>query len=94
MSPEEELIRAGDAQRMLDNPMFMEASKRVLDGLASQRRQVPMRDTEMHTRLIIAEQLWANIEDWLKQTAETGKFAEFTLRQRETAKRGLFGALK
>jgi uncharacterized Zn finger protein len=90
MSPEEEIIRAGEAKQILDSRMFQEACKRVADSLAAQRRQVPIRDTDMHTRLIITEQLWGNIADWLKETADTGQFAQFTIRQREAQRKGLF----
>lgn len=91
MSPEEEVIRAGEARQMLGSNIFMDACKRVEEGLAEQRRRVPVRDTDMHTRLIITEQLWANIKDWLQQTADTGQLASFQIQQREAAKRGLFG---
>lgn len=94
MSPEEELVRAGEAKQLLDNRMFQEACTRIADSLADQRRRVPVRDTDMHTRLIITEQLWGNIKDWLEQTAQTGRFAEVQIQQREAAKRGLFGILR
>lgn len=81
MSPEEELIRAGQARDILDAPIFKEAIKRVEETLAAQRRAVPVRDVEMHTRLIITEQLWGNLTDWLEQTAMTGKFAAFEIAQ-------------
>lgn len=91
MSPEEELVRAGEARGIIESTIFIEACKRITDSLADQRRRVPVRDTDMHTRLIITEQLWGNIQDWLRQTADTGKFAEVAIQQREQAKRGLFG---
>lgn len=91
MSPEEELVRAGEAKQLLGSRIFLEACRRVEEGLAEQRKRVPVRDTDMHTRLIITEQLWASITDWLKLTAETGRFADFEIKQREAAKRGLFG---
>ena len=94
MSPEEELVRAGEARQMLDSRIFIEASQRVIEGLAAQRKQVPIRDTDMHTKLIMSEQLWLSIQGWLEQTAETGKFAEFSIRQREAQKKGLFGVFK
>jgi hypothetical protein len=94
MSPEEEKVRAGEAKQILDSRMFQEACQRVADSLAEQRRRVPVRDTDMHTRLIITEQLWGNIKDWLQMTADTGRFADFEIQQRETAKRGLFGLLR
>jgi hypothetical protein len=98
MSPEEELIRAGEAQRIIDSGIFKEACARVADSLADQRRRVPVRDTDMHTRLIITEQLWANLTDWLTQTAQTGQFAALTIKQRdsrfEAIKNGLFTAIR
>lgn len=89
MTPEEEVIRAGQARQLLDSPLFIEACKRVSDSLADQRKRVPVRDTDMHTRLIITEQLWGNIQDWLTGIAETGKLAQFEINQRE-ARKGLF----
>jgi hypothetical protein len=82
MSPEEELIRAGEARQIIDSRMFQEACQRISESLAAQRRQVPMSNTDMHTRLILTEQLWGNINDWLMQAVETGKFAEFSLKQK------------
>lgn len=90
MSPEEEVICAGEAQQIIDSRIFQEACKRVSDSLAEQRRRVPVRDSDMHTRLIITEQLWANLTDWLQMTADTGKFAQISMAQ----KKGLFGAFR
>ncbi len=83
MTPEEEQIRAGRARELLDNPMFKEASQRIQDGIASQRRKVPMRETDMHTRLILTEQLWLNLLDYLQETVDTGKFAQFEVERRK-----------
>lgn len=91
MSPEEELIRAGEARQMIEMPLFKEACRRIADSLSEQRKRVPVRDTDMHTRLIITEQLWGNILDWLRETADTGRFAELQIQQREQVKKGLFG---
>jgi hypothetical protein len=97
MSPEEELIRAGQARQVLESPIFMEAMARVEEALTAQRRAVPIRDTDMHTRLIITEQVWARITDWLKEAAETGKLAQFEIaekRKRESIKERLFGSFQ
>lgn len=82
-TPEEELIRAGHAREVLDSPIFKEACERIEDSLADQRRRVPMRETDMHTRLILTEQLWGNLRDYLEQIAQTGKFAEFEIERRK-----------
>jgi uncharacterized Zn finger protein len=94
MSPEDEVIRAGEARQIIESAIFIEACKRIADSLSEQRRRVPVRDTDMHTRLIITEQLWGNIQDWLRETADTGKFASIQISQREQARRGLFGWTK
>lgn len=91
MSPEEEIVRAGEAKQLLDSRVFIEACQRIEESLAEQRRRVPIRDADMHTRLILTEQLWSNLKDWLQMTADTGRFADFAIQQREAAKRGLFG---
>ena len=83
-TPEEELQRAGEARALLDSKMFREARERVEGGIAAKRREVPLRDTDMHTRLILMEQLWMQIISFLEQTAQTGRFAELKLRQDET----------
>jgi hypothetical protein len=82
-TPEEELIRAGQAREVLDSVVFKEACARIEESLAEQRRRVPMRETDMHTRLILTEQLWSNLKDYLEQTAQTGKFAEFEIERRK-----------
>ena len=94
MSPEEELIRAGEARQILDSRMFQEATRRITESLASQRRQVPMANADMHTRLILTEQLWGNIIDWLEQTVETGKFADFAIQQQRSIKERMKAALR
>jgi hypothetical protein len=82
-SPEEELIRAGHAREVLESPIFLEACQRIEDALRDQRRAVPVRDTEMHTRLILTEQLWSHVRDYLDQAVQSGKLAEFTIKQRD-----------
>jgi len=84
VSPEEELIRAGEARQILESRMFKEACVRITEALALQRRQVPVRDVDMQTKLIITEQLWGNLTDWLQQTVETGKFADFAIQQKRS----------
>lgn len=82
-SPEEELIRAGHANELLDNVIFKEACELIESGLREQRRLVPIRETEMHTRLILTEQLWIKLKEYIQQTSMSGKLAAFTIQQRE-----------
>jgi hypothetical protein len=82
-TPEEEIRRAEEARTILSSPVFVEARERLEGYLSAQRRKVPIRDSDMHTKLILMEQLWSQITDYLEQLSQTGKFAELELRRRE-----------
>ena len=88
MSPEEEIIRAGEARGVLDSAIFNEAKTKILDGIYSQMAKVPLTESEMHTRLIITLQIWNHLESYLKNIQETGRIADFQLQQQ---KKRLFG---
>jgi hypothetical protein len=83
MSPEEEVIRAGEARQILDMPIFKAARANLETQMAAARRAAPIKDADMHTRLILLEQLTANFFEYFEQIAVTGKMAEITLRQAE-----------
>lgn len=78
-TPEEEIVRAGEAKRIVESVMWQEAVKHIEASLASQRQAVPLRETEMHTRLIIAEQVFVKLQDFFQQIVDTGQMAEITL---------------
>ena len=82
MTLEEELQRAGEARQILDSPVFQAAIKDMEEQLAAGRRSVPIRDSEMHTRLILMGQLWDNLVGYLRTVADTGRFAELELQKR------------
>lgn len=82
-TPEDEVVRAGQAREVLENPMFREAVAFIEEGLKSQRRAIPLRETEMHTKLIVTEQLWENLKDWLEQTAQTGQLAQLQIAEKK-----------
>lgn len=83
MAPEEEIKRGGDAAQVLDATIFLEAKKRVLDGIHEQMKRVPMADQTMHTRLILTLQCWDTLEKYLEQIKQTGELADFQIRQDE-----------
>ena len=82
MTLEEELRRAGEARQVLDAPIFQAARQDIEAQLAQLRRTVPIRETEMHTRLILMEQLWSNLLGYFEQIAQTGKMAEIQMEER------------
>jgi hypothetical protein len=95
VSPEEEIIRGGDAAGVLDAPIFVEAKKAILDGINRQMAAVPLSDQTMHTRLITMIQLWNTLESYLQQIRQTGEIAQFQIQQDEQKKRfQLFGGLR
>lgn len=84
MTPDEELRRGGEARQMIDSVIFQQARADLEGQLAGLRRAVPIRDQEMHTRLILMEQLSGQFFAYFEQLAQTGRMAEMHLRdQRE-----------
>ena len=88
-TPEQEIERARTAQQVLENEIFKEACQRIEEGLAGQRQRVPLRETDMHTRLIMLEQLWVQLKDYIQQVADTGVFAKDVIEQRAMREKSL-----
>jgi hypothetical protein len=93
LSPEEELVKAGQAAQVLDSAIFIEAKQRVIDGIHAKMKAVPLSDEKMHTRLICLLQCWTSLESYLEGVRETGKLADFQIRATEEQKRriSIFG---
>jgi hypothetical protein len=88
MNPEQEIRLAGEARQIISAPMFVQAKEQLQLQLAEARRLVPITATDMHTRLILAEQIMGKFFDYFEQIAQTGKFAEMRLEE-EARKRSL-----
>ena len=84
-----EVIRAGEARQILEAPIFVAARKNLEEQLASLRRASPIRDTDMHTRLVLMEQLMGSFFAYFEQLAQTGRMAEMQLRQEEEKRSAL-----
>jgi hypothetical protein len=82
-TPEEEVIRAGQAKDVLRSNIFLEAKQSIHDGIDAQMLSVATADTNMHTKLIIAKQLWAAIETYLDQLVTSGQMAQFKINEDE-----------
>ena len=80
---EEEISRGGAAERLLNDELFVEACNALDAELRMLRERVPLRDTEMHTRLILAEQMHAKVLDYLRGVMQNGESARLILRDRE-----------
>lgn len=83
---QEELVRAGQAKEILHSPLFIEMRQTIETQLAANRRAAPIRDTDLHTRLIITEQLWGNLLSFFEQVAQTGRMAEVQIQQERSLK--------
>jgi hypothetical protein len=83
-SPEQDINRAAEAERVLATSVFKEACNRIDAELRMLRESVPMRDADMHSRLIIAEQLWGKMLDHLRSLMLKGAYAKDQLKLRET----------
>jgi hypothetical protein len=93
MTPEQERLRAGEAEQLLKSPMFQEAKKHLEEQLAHIRNTVPISDSDMHTRVILMGQLANTFFSYFEKIMQTGKFADMRLREeqekRTLAERGV-----
>src|SRR5690242_10692715 len=83
-TPEQDIARAAQAESVLSTPVFIEACNRIDAELRMLRESVGLKDADMHTRLIIAEQMWGKLLDHLKSIMTSGDFARQQLKLRET----------
>jgi len=79
MTEHEEMIRGEEAERLLNNPIFIESIKKVRDGIVSSMEQSALGDESTHNRLVIALQLLNKIEKNIKEVAETGKMIKMQI---------------
>jgi len=83
MDSEDAIRRADQARMILDNPLFDEAMNALAESLRRQRLQVKPTDTDGHTKLILAEQVKHQFEQFLRRAIEDGKLAEMRLTEPE-----------
>lgn len=66
---------------ILGHPLVRETLDGFRKGLEAQRAKCPIKDTELHTKLIMLEQVFNAFEHGFKTTMETGQLAEIKLQQ-------------
>jgi len=91
-TPEQEIQRAREAERLINAPMFREAAQSIEKWLADQRRAVGAADSEGHTRLILMEQLFYGFLDVFKAVMHDGELAQLEVTRKESW-RGRLAAL-
>lgn len=94
ISPEEELQRAREAQAFMDAPLFKLARDDLYNKLQSLRRSAQPTQTDLHTRLILMEQLADQFFGYFEQIAQTGQLASDFMEQAEKRNRGFMERLQ
>lgn len=89
MSPEDELRKANEAKQLLDHPLIKEAMENLEGQLRQLRRNVPPGQSDMHTRIILMEQMADKLFGYLENLALTGRFAAIEI-ERATAARRMY----
>jgi hypothetical protein len=75
MNDLEEIKRGEEADRILKNPLFIDAVDSVRESIVSSMAKSAFGDAQTHNRLVIALQLLEQIEKRLKDHIATGKMA-------------------
>lgn len=75
----DDITRADFARQILDNPLFREAFGALETDLARQRQAVKITDTELHTRLIVCEQVLSRFRDVLTRAIQDGDVARLRM---------------
>jgi hypothetical protein len=76
MNEKEQIRRGADAQRLLEEPLLLEAFELIEHGLLARMRTVDVGAVEAQRNLIVTLQLLGKVKQHIEQTALTGRFAE------------------
>lgn len=78
---ESERLRAAEVKQLLDNKFLKEAFEAMEQSTPKQMDEVTLRDSEMHTRLILARKTLSGIHRYLELIVQTGQLAELQLKE-------------
>ena len=78
---EAERLRGAEVKQLLENKYLKEAFDAAEQSILSQMDEVSLRDTEMHTRLILAKKTVNSVKRYLQQVIETGQMADMQLNE-------------
>lgn len=81
MGNTDEISRGIRAKQLIENELFQEAFKAAEQSIMHQMDRVPIKDAEMHTRLILAKQMLVAVQQYLETVIDTGDMAEINVRQ-------------
>lgn len=77
---ESEQSRGRAAEEILNAPIFIEAWKEAEKALSAQRRKCGVKDTELATKLIMAEQTLGIVKSYIENIMQSGKFSDTQLK--------------
>lgn len=86
MTPEQEMGRSHNAQRILGDPLFQEACREIEAALSEQRRNAPIGDKELHQLLILNEQILYRFLDFFRFVVQTGELAKVEVDRKDALK--------
>ena len=82
MTPEQEQQRGRDAQRLLEDPLLIEAFDTLEQEIMRSWKTAPARDVEGREKLWMMLHLLQKARNHLESVMQSGKLAEATLAQR------------
>jgi hypothetical protein len=78
---EVERIRGAEAKQLLDNKYLKEAWDAAERSILDQMDEVNLRDTDMHTKLIMARKVLTSVKKYLERMVQTGEMATLQLKE-------------
>lgn len=93
-SDEEERARGAQAERILNEPLFIEARRSIESQLARVRHDIPTRDTDMMVRAVLMEQLWNQLVQYFEYAVQSGELSNERLKLRDTTVERIGNAIR
>ena len=75
MSPDEEIRKGQEAERLLNEPLMKAAFMGIESGLVENMKRVPIGDTKTQHELILSLQLLSQLKSHFLTIMQTGKMA-------------------
>lgn len=75
-TPESEIRRAGEAERILNDPVFKESFEQIEQALLSGMRSAGIVDDKLRLRLLDKYEALQSVRQVLQSTMETGRLAK------------------
>jgi hypothetical protein len=76
MDSEQEIRRGHEAQRLLENPLMVEAFEAIEKALIANLMSVPLVDTQMEREIVRTLQVMGKLKGHIEQVIVTGRMAE------------------